>query len=72
MKREFRNDAVPPSGKLQAFVTMETAYQHLTGSQSGAEAARLRMLKRMGLDQESGSAAEARERMIRRGEHRDQ
>lgn len=71
-QRETRFDAIPPSGKLTAFfVTPQAAHEHLTGQQSGAEAARLQMLRRMGLDAETGSsAADARERMIQRREYK--
>lgn len=70
-RRETRFDARPLSGKLTAFVTPQAAHEHLTGQQEGAEAARLRMLSRLGLDRESGPAADAREGMIRRREHRE-
>lgn len=63
MERIFRTD--------QQYVDAETAHRHLTGQQEGAEAARLRMLSRLGLDRESGPAADAREGMIRRREHRE-
>lgn len=72
VKRQFRFDARPLSGKLAAYVTPKEAYQRLNGQQEGAEAARLRMLQRMGLDREDGPAADARERMIQRRESRDQ
>ncbi|MCI8330433.1 MAG: hypothetical protein HFG02_12840 [Oscillibacter sp.] len=73
MKRiETRFDARPLSGKLTAFVTPQAAHEHLTGQQEGAEAARLRMLRRMGLDREAGSAEDARQTMIRRRERREQ
>lgn len=62
-RRETRADTT-------RYTTPEDAYQHLTGRQSGAEAARSRMLQRMRLDGESGSAADARERMISRRERR--
>lgn len=65
-RRETRFDARSLSGKLAAFVTPQTAHEHLTGQQSGAEAARLRMLSRMGLTKEDGPAADARDRMIQR------
>lgn len=59
MERIFRTD--------QQYVDAETAHQHLTGQQEGAEAARLRMLARMGLNQEAGPAADAaRDCMIQR------
>lgn len=63
MKEKFRTDEQP-------YIYAEEAYQHLTGQQEGAEAARLRMLQRMGLDSESGPAADARARMMdRKGLH---
>lgn len=65
-RRETRFDARPLSGKLTAFVTPQAAHEHLTGQQSGAEAARLRMLQRMGLDAEDSPAADARAAMIQR------
>lgn len=71
-RRETRFDARPLSGKLAAFVTPQAAHEHLTGQQEGAAAARLRMLQRMGLDREVGSAADAREAMVRRRERREQ
>ena len=63
MERIFRTD--------QQYVDAETAHRHLTGQQEGAEVARLRMLQRMGLDAESGPAADARERMIQRRERQE-
>lgn len=68
--RQFRVDSVPMPNGLQQYVTPQDAQRHLTGQQEGAEAARLQMLKRMGLDKESGPAVEARERMIQRRENR--
>lgn len=63
-------------GRVQAaYVTAGQANQALTGTgtMSGADAARLRMLGRMGLDGEDNpSAADARDRMIQRREHREQ
>lgn len=70
-RREARFDAKPLSGKLAAFVTPKEAHEHLTGQQEGAEAARLRMLQRFGLDRESGPAADAREAMVKRRERRE-
>ncbi len=71
-RKETRFDARPLSSKLAAFVTPQEAHEHLTGQQEGAEAARLRMLQRMGLNGEVGPAAEARELMIQRRERRGQ
>lgn len=71
-KRQFRCDARPLSGKLAKYVAPQTAYEHLTDTQGNAEAARLRMLQRMGLNDKSGSATDARERMIHRRECRGQ
>lgn len=71
-RRETRFDATPLSGGLTEFVTPQEAHEHLTGQQEGAEAARLRMLQRMGLDREAGPAADARAAMIRRREQRRQ
>ena len=62
----MRFDATPLSGGLTEFVTPQEAHEHLTGQQEGAEAARLRMPARMGLTQEDGPAAAARDRMIQR------
>ena len=71
MKREFRHDSRPyTSPRAGEYITPAEAHQHLTGTQEGAEAARSCMLQRMGLDGESGSAADARERMISRRERR--
>lgn len=42
-----------------------------TGTTSGADAARLRMLGRMGLLKGSGAADDARRRMIQRRERRE-
>ena len=70
-KREFRQDSRAyklPKGR--EYTTPAEAHEHLTGQQSGAEQARLRMLRRMGLGSESGPAADAREAMIRRREQR--
>lgn len=68
-KREFRYDSRPYTPlRTGEYVTPEAAYQHLTGRQSGAEAARLRMLQRMGLNQEVGPTTDAREAMIQRRE----
>lgn len=64
-RRETRVDATK-------YTTPEDAFRQLTGQQEGAGAARLRMLQRMGLDAESGAAADARERMIQRRESREQ
>lgn len=64
MRRIFRADE-------QQYTTPEDAYQRLTGQQSGAEQARLRMLLRIGLDREDGPAADARERMIQRRERQE-
>lgn len=69
--REARFDAMPLSGGLTEFVTPAEAHQHLTGQQTSAAEARLRMLQRMGLDREDGPAADAREAMIQRREHRE-
>lgn len=72
MKRESRHDSRPYTPpRAGEYVTPAEAHQHLTGQQEGAAAARSRMLQRMGLDGESGSAADAREAMIRRREHRE-
>lgn len=71
VKRQFRFDARPLSGKLAAYVTPKEAYQRLNGQQKGAEAARLRMLRRMGIDDEDSPAADARERMIQRRERQE-
>ncbi len=72
-RREMRFDATPLSGGLTEFVTPQEAHGHLTGQQEGAEAARLRMLARMGLTQEAGPAADAaRDCMIQRRERRGQ
>ena len=65
-RRETRFDVAPLSSGLTKFVTPQEAHEHLTGQQEGAEAARLRMLARMGLTQEDGPAAAARDRMIQR------
>jgi hypothetical protein len=59
MKKIFRTDQ-------QQYVTPEEAFRQLVGQEESAEAARLRMLARMGLDDESGPAADARDRMIQR------
>lgn len=64
-RRETRADAVK-------YTTPKDAHRQLIGQQEGAEAARLRMLQRMGLNQEVGPAADARERMIQRRERRVQ
>ena len=69
-QREVRFDAMALPGKLTAFVTPQAAHEHLTGQQSSVEAARLRMLSRMGLDVETGPAADARKRMLSRLERR--
>ena len=52
----------------QAFVTAEQAERHLigVGTESGAEAARLEMLRRHGLLPDEESATAAREKMIAR------
>ena len=71
-RREMRFDATPLSGGLTEFVTPQEAHEHLTGQQEGAEAARLRMLARMGLTQEDSPAADARDRMIQRRDRRGQ
>lgn len=60
-RREARADAVK-------YTTPKDAHEHLAGQQEGAEAARRRMLARMGLDTESCPAVAARERMIQRRE----
>lgn len=62
--RRYRTDS------LQRYVTAENAHKHLTGQQSSAEVARLKMLSRLGLDVETGPAADARQRMIDRLERR--
>lgn len=73
MKREFRHDSRPYTPlRAGEYVTPAEAHQHLTGQLEGAAAARSRMLQRMGLDAESGTAADARERMIQRREGREQ
>lgn len=59
MKKIFRTDQ-------QQYVTPEEAFRQLAGQEESAEAARLRMLARMGLDDESGPAADARAAMIQR------
>ena len=48
----------------------EEAEQHLTGASIESEAARLRMLGRMGLLEDGGAAADARRRMIQRHQQR--
>ena len=71
-KRAFRHDSRPYTPlRAGEYVTPAEAHQHLTGQQSGAEVARLRMLQRMGLDAESGSAEDARQRMIEKRERRE-
>lgn len=60
-QRETRADAVK-------YTTPKDAHRQLIGQQEGAAAARLLMLSRLGLDRESGPAADARERMIQRRE----
>lgn len=69
--RQYRTDSVPVPDSLRQYVTAEDAHKHLIGQQSGAEQARLRMLARMGLNQEDGSAADARQRMIEKRERRE-
>ena len=68
-----RHDAADPGfvERVQmAFVSAEQAEQALTGvgGMSGADAARLRMLGRMGLIDGGRSANDARRRMIQRRE----
>lgn len=71
MKREFRHDSQPYKPlRAGEYVTPAEAHQRLTGPLEGAEAPRLRMLSRMGLDVEDGPAADARERMISRRKRR--
>lgn len=71
-KRAFRQDSRPYTPlRAGEYTTAAEAHQHLTGQQSGAEQARLRMLERMGLDREDSPAADARERMIQRREHQE-
>lgn len=66
-KREFRHDSRPYTlPQVGEYTTAETAFQHLTDQQEGAAAARLRMLQRAGLSQESGPAEDARARMLAR------
>ena len=57
-----------------AYVSAAEAQRALTGAggMSGSEAARLRMLGRMGLLEGGGSADDARRRMIQRRERREQ
>lgn len=64
-RRETRADAT-------RYTTPAEAYQHLTGQQDSAEAARLRMLARVGLDRETGPAEATRQAMIERRERRGQ
>ncbi len=72
MKRTFRYDTrvwTPPDG--EKYVTPEDAAKIMLDPDSGASAARLRMLERMGLAQkDDGGAAEARARMIQRESRR--
>lgn len=68
-----RHDAADPDfvRRVQAaYVSAGQAEQALTGAggMSGSEAARLRMLGRMGLLEGGGSADDARRRMIQRRE----
>lgn len=69
--RQYRTDSVSVPDSLRQYITAEDAHKHLIGQQSGAEAARLRMLQRFGLDRESGPAADAREAMVKRRERRE-
>ncbi len=71
-KRAFHHDSRPYTPlRAGEYTTVAEAHQHLTGRQEGAEAARLRMLQRMGLDAENGSAEDARQRMIEKRERRE-
>ena len=73
MKRESRHDSRPYTPpRAEAFVTPQEAHEHLTGQQDSAEAARLRMLAKMGLDRETIPAEAARQAMIERRERRGQ
>lgn len=67
MKKAFRHDACP----LPDFVSVEDAAQAMFGqtSQTGeAEEARVRMLQRMGLKSDDGSAEDHRKQMAKRHE----
>lgn len=71
-KRAFRHDSRPYTPlRAGEYVTPAEAHVHLTGQQGGAAAARSRMLKRMGLEAESGPAEDARRRMIEKRERRE-
>lgn len=72
-KHLTRHDAADPdfARRVQAaYVTAKEAEQALigTGTMSGSELARLRMLGRMGLLEGDGSSDDARRRMIQRRE----
>lgn len=72
MKHAFRYDSriwTPPKG--EKYVTPEDAAKIMLDADSGASAARLRMLERMGRAQkDNGGAAEARARMLQRENRR--
>lgn len=64
MKRQYRLDAIPDAARLKELIAQAAENSQ---EDNGAEAARQRMLERMGLIKASRSPEEAREAMIQRG-----
>lgn len=78
LKKATRYDSGADPGFFRrvqaAFATAGQVEQTIVGTEtmSGADAARLRMLDRMGLLKDSSSAADARRRMIARRERKSE